>query len=298
MTLTELRYIIALAQEKHFGRAADACFVSQPTLSVGIQKLEKELGAAIFERCNNQVSITPFGEEVINKAKKIISETVELQDLAVAHKDQLRGVLKLGAIYTIGPYLFPALIPQLHKLAPQMPVAIQEDFTGNFRDKLRLGEVDVVILALPFNEPGIVTLPLYDEPFMVLLPEGHSWQKKKAINPADLANENVLLLGQGHCLRDQVMQACPDCHRTISDQNYVGSSLETLRYMVTSGLGMTVLPATAAKSENARPFTKPSPQRRVALAWRKSFTRPKVIDVLRKAVLACELAGISKIKVK
>ncbi len=299
MTLTELRYIIAVAKEKHFGRAADACFVSQPTLSVAIKKLEDELGAALFERCNNEIKVTPFGEQIITQAQKVMHEAAILKDMATIQKDQLTGLLRLGAIYTIGPYLFPALIPQLKKLAPKMPIAIQEDFTENFRLKLRQGEVDVVILSLPFTEPGIVTLPLYNEPFVVLLPDTHAWHKKKVINPNALAKENMLLLGQGHCLREQILSVCYDCRHTINEQHYIGSSLETLRYMVASGLGITVLPITAAHPTNEqktqlsyRPFTQPPPQRQIVLAWRKTFPRPKVIDVLRKAVLACKLEGI------
>jgi LysR family hydrogen peroxide-inducible transcriptional activator len=299
MTLTELRYIIAVAQEKHFGRAADACFVSQPTLSVAVKKLEDELGCALFERCNNEIKITPFGEQIIAQAQKVMAEATVLKDMAAISKDQLTGVLRLGAIYTIGPYLFPTLIPQLKKLAPKMPIAIQEDFTENFRSKLRQGEVDVVILSLPFTEPGIVTLPLYNEPFVVLLPSTHPWQKQKTIDPNALAEENMLLLGQGHCLRDQILSVCYHCRNTITDQHYIGSSLETLRYMVASGLGVTVLPITAAQSKNTkkepltyRNFSKPQPKRQIVLAWRKTFPRPKVIDVLRKAVLACKLEGI------
>jgi len=299
MTLTELRYIVAVAQEKHFGRAADACFVSQPTLSVGVKKLEEELGAALFERCNNEIKITPFGKQIVAQAQKVLAEAATLKDLAAIDKDHLNGVLRLGAIATVGPYIFPTLIPQLKKLAPRMPVAIQEDLTDNFRVKLRQGEVDIVILALPFAEPGIVTLPLYNEPFVALLPAAHRWQKLKHINPNDLAEEQMLLLGQGHCLREQILSVCYDCKDTITDHHYTGSSLETLRYMVASGLGVTVMPITAIhanppekKQLDYRPFSKPQPQRQVALAWRKTFPRPKVIDVLRKAILACKLAGI------
>lgn len=303
MTLTELRYIIAVAKEMHFGRAADACFVSQPTLSVGVRKLEEELGSPLFERCNTNITVTPFGQQIIAQAQKVMTEVTLLKDMAAVGKDQLKGVLRLGAIYTVGPYLFPALIPQLHKLAPKMPIVIQEDFTANFREKLLLGEVDVVILALPFTEPGILTLPLYEEPFVVVLPETHPWEKKKSIDPAALTEENVLLLGQGHCFRDQILQACPDCQGTITEKHYIGSSLETLRYMVASGLGLTVFPVTAMNNYHnkknhviSRPFDKPVPTRRIALVWRKSFPRPEVIDVLRKAIFACELENIVKIK--
>lgn len=295
MTLTELRYILAVAQEKHFGKAAEVCFVTQPTLSLGVRKLEEELGAALFERYNNGVKLTAFGEQIVAQAKRVLHEATVLKDLAIHHKDPLKGVLRLGAIYTVGPYLFPHLIPALQKLAPDMPIAVQEDFTENFRDKLRNGEVDVVILALPFSEPNIQTLTLYDEPMVILLPEKHSWHKKKQIAPTELATEKVLLLGQGHCLRDQILQVCPACRTTIAENHYVGSSLETLRYMVLSGLGLTVLPLSAARTENlgkkspliVREFTKPVPKRTIALAWRKSFARPQVINILKQAIHTC-----------
>lgn len=294
MTLTELRYILAVAKERHFGRAAEACFVSQPTLSIAVRKLEEQFGAALFERCNNTIKITPFGTQVIARAQKVMAEVTALNDIVTSHKDPLKGVLRLGAILTVGPYLFPALIPQLQQLAPQMPIAIQEDFTESFRTKLLQGEVDVVILALPFSDPAITTLPLYEEPFVVLMPKTHPWHKKKAINPVELTNENILLLSQGHCFREQILQLCPDCHSTITEQHYIGSSLETLRYMVASGLGLTVLPATAADISHeqsnliCRPFSKPIPHRQIALAWRKSYPRPQVIETLRQAIFACK----------
>lgn len=296
MTLTELRYIVAVAREKHFGRAAESCFVSQPTLSVGVKKLEEELGNVIFERINNEIKITVFGEQIIAQAERILAEAATLKDLAHHYKNPLVGPLRLGAIYTVGPYLFPDLIPQLKKLAPQMPVIIQEDFTENFRHKLRTGNVDVVILSLPFTETGINTLTLYDEPFVVLLPSDHIWHRKKSIAATDLAKQTVLMLGQSHCLRDQILQVCPGCQRSIHEEQYIGSSIETLRYMVVSGLGLTVLPLSAAQTNITasplitKPFKQPIPCRRIALAWRKSFPRPQVINVLKKAITTCELS--------
>lgn len=299
MTFTELRYIIALAQEKHFGRAAQACNVSQPTLSISIKKIEEALGSALFERFNNDIKLTEFGERIVEQAKKIILEVTILKDMACHHKDQLKETLRIGAIYTIGPYLFPLLIPELIKIAPQMPVAIQEDFTENFRLKIKQGEVDVVILALPFQEPGIVTMPLYKEPFVALIPAQHEWNSRKAINPHDLAEQKLLLLGEGHCFRDQVLSACDNCQNTMQEQDYIGSSLETIRYMVASGLGVTVLPITASNAKqnekkllSYKPFIGVPPQRQVVLAWRKTFPRPKVIDAVRQAILACKLQGV------
>lgn len=306
MTLAELKYILAVAQEKHFGRAASVCFVSQPTLSVAVRKLEEELGVVLFERGAHDVRITAIGEQIIAQAQKVLEEASMIKDLAQGGKQQLKGVLRLGAIYTIGPYLFPHLIPQLQQLAPEMRLEIQEDFTGNFRSKLRQGEVDVAILSLPFTETGIVTLPLYDEPFVVLMPAAHPLQEAAAVTAQQLAKERLLLLGEGHCFREQVLRACPDCltgeANPISSATVAGSSLETIRHMVASGLGCTVLPITAASTDiyaknilAVKPFVSPTPKRRIALAWRSSFPRPQVIDVLAAAVNACELAGIEQL---
>jgi len=301
MTLTEFRYIVALARERHFGRAAEACFVSQPTLSVGIRKLEEELGIAIFERSANDVSVTPVGEQIVEQASRVLEETAAIKMLAQQGKDPLSGPLRLGAIYTIGPYLLPHLIPVLHKKAPNMPLLIEENFTARLSEQLKQGTLDAIIISLPFEEPGIVTQALYDEPFEVVLPAGHAWCNKKSIKADDLAQESLLLLGAGHCFRDQVMQVCPALNRFSATASSIqktleGSSLETIRHMVASGAGITVLPCTAVGSSRKessllafRPFSKPVPVRRVALAWRKSFPRPKALEVLRKAVLSCDL---------
>src|SRR5690606_6529275 len=179
MTLTELRYIVTLAQEQHFGHAAERCHVSQPTLSVGVKKLEEELGVLLFERTKS--------------AERVLEEAMTIRELASAGKDQLSAPLKVGAIYTIGPYLFPHLVPQLHRVAPQMPLYIEEDYTHNLRDKLRTGELDAIIVALPFNEPDILTKPLYDEPFSLLIPADHPWASRSHVSLDDL-DDNPLLL--------------------------------------------------------------------------------------------------------
>ena len=182
MTLTELRYIVTLAQEQHFGHAAERCHVSQPTLSVGVKKLEDELGVLIFERSKSAVRVTPVGEAIVAQAQKVLEQAQGIRELAQAGKNQLTAPLKVGAIYTVGPYLFPHLIPQLHRVAPQMPLYIEENFTHVLRDKLRNGELDAIIIALPFHEADVLTLPLYDEPFYVLMPSEHPWTKKDTID--------------------------------------------------------------------------------------------------------------------
>lgn len=173
MTLTELKYIVTLAQERHFGRAAEKCFVSQPTLSVAIKKLEGELDVAIFERSKSSVSVTPLGERIVAQAQRVLEEARTIKELANSGKDQLSSPMKLGAIFTIGPYLFPHLVPQIHQQAPTMPLYLEENYTGVLRRQLRDGELDAIIVALPFTEPDVLTRPLYDENFVVVLPKNH-----------------------------------------------------------------------------------------------------------------------------
>ena len=303
MTLTELRYIVALARERHFGRAAEKCFVSQPTLSVAVKKLEDELGIALFERGGSEVTVTPVGARVVEQAQRVIEEASTIKHIAAQGKDELAGSLRFGAIYTIGPYLMPQLIPLLHKRAPQMPLLIQENYTHRLAELLKTGELDVVVLSLPFAEAGICTHAVYDEPFRVLMPASHPWSKKTRIPTADLCRENLLLLSAGNCFREQVLQTCSGIERATNDamqQTLEGSSLETIRHMVASGVGITVLPATAAEGRTidtrltaVRPFAAPAPTRRVALAWRRSFPRVRAVEAVRQAILACKLPGVT-----
>lgn len=306
MTLTELKYVLAVARERHFGRAAEACFVSQPTLSVAIKKLEEELGVTLFERGSGELSITPAGERVAEQAALIFELVDGIKDLAAEAKDDLQGPLKLGAIYTIAPYLLPELIPQLHERAPHMPLLLEENYTRVLTEKLKKGELDAMIVATPVEDPSLLALPLYEEPFVVAVPAGHAWKKKKAIASDELEQESLLLLGSGHCFRDQVLKVCPALNRSASDglqKTLESSSLETIRHMVASGMGTTVLPCTATRLHSSsdsllayRPFTKPAPTRVVSLAWRKSFPRPRAIEMVRQAVLAANLQCVEKIR--
>ncbi|AOU98435.1 LysR family transcriptional regulator [Acidihalobacter yilgarnensis] len=296
MTLTELRYVVALARERHFGRAAASSFVSQPTLSVAVKKLEDELGTPLFERGGAEVTPTPLGEQVVEYAQAILEQVEGIRNLARGHADPLQGVLRLGAIYTVGPYLLPQLIPNLHDTAPLMPLLIEEGFTADLRRRLKQGELDAIIVALPFDEPGVTVRPLYEEPFVALLPSAHPLSAQSQLPLEALAGEDLLLLGPGHCLRDQILTACPACARPSGsaqgESHLAGSSLETLRHMVASGLGVTILPCTAAGAERyadrliaVRRLSDPVPHRRVALAWRSSFPRPGAIEVLTRAIL-------------
>jgi LysR family hydrogen peroxide-inducible transcriptional activator len=292
MTLNELRYIVAVAQERSFGRAAAKCFVSQPALSVAIQKLEEELGAPLFERGKNEVTATPVGARVVEQAQKVLEEAARIRELAQAGRNQLAGKLKLGVIYTVAPYLLPDLIPALHRRAPQMPLEIEENLTENLETALKSGRIDAAIIALPFNPPGVTTEFLYEEPFQVVVPLGHKWAKRKSIAPDELPSEHTILLNVGHCFRDQVLDACPELNRNDTQVTRT-SSLETVRNMVASGLGVSVLPRDALTPKYHSqlvvpvPFTRPTPSRRVALAYRKSFPRPAAIAAIREAVIEC-----------
>ena len=301
MTLTELKYVVALAQERHFGRAAQKCFVTQPTLSLALAKLEDELGVRLFERNKNEVLVTPMGEAIVDQARRVLDEVGKISSLAKGAQDQLAGALRLGVIPTIGPYLLPELVPNLRRRAPDMPLAIEENFTGNLVPMLRDGEIDVAIVALPFTVPGVKTRALYEEPFSVVVPEGHAWAKKKRVRPDELSGENLLVLNAGHCFREQVLEACPGQSNTASPEGRSGSSLETIRNMVASGLGVSVLPATALQPRYVNklvteiPFTDPAPSRKVAIAWRASFPRPKAVEAVAQAVLDVKLGCLRKL---
>ena len=303
MTITYLRYLVALARERHFGRAAERCRVSQPTLSVAIKKLEEELGVLLFERAANEVRITEVGQRIVTQAEKALVDVDHIHEIASSGRNPLIGSLRMGVIYTVGPYLLPHLIPKVHHHAPQMPLIIQENYTARLVDSLKRAELDVIIVSLPLAEPGIVTQPLYDEPFRVLLPARHPWVQQKEITPGMLADEQLLLLGAGNCFRDQVLEVCPECQNGNGLQRTLeGSSLETIRHMVATGLGVTVLPSTAAdglESNNPlmaiRPFARPEPVRRVVLAWRVTYPRAGVVDMLRMAILDSSLPGVHPI---
>ena len=296
MTLTELRYIVAVARELHFGRAAEACHVSQPTLSVAIKKLEDELGVKLFERRQHDVSITPIGQRVVEQARIVLEESETIRHLAQEGRDDLKGQLRLGIIYTIGPYLLPKLIPQVHKQAPELKLLIEEHFTEQLTEKLRAGELDVIVISLPYSVPGVVTRPVYREPFVVAMPSDHPLVRKKNIQAQDLTDDTLLLLSAGNCFREQVVNVCPGCVGSYSGENSIqktleGSSIETIRHMVGSGAGVTVLPCTsAANGDNLqgllefRPFTEPVPYRDVAIAYRKTYPRTRAIDLVAGAI--------------
>jgi LysR family hydrogen peroxide-inducible transcriptional activator len=309
MTLTELRYIVAVARERHFGRAAADCHVSQPTLSVAIRKLEEELGVRLFERRVSEIALTDIGERVVEQAKRVLQEAEAVREVARLGRDPLSAPLRLGTIYTIGPYLLPVLVRQLLRRAPQMPLLLSENFTVRLVEAVRNGQIDVAILAAPVPDNGLLMGPVYDEPFVVAVPRRHAWSRRRSVSSADLATETMLLMGSGHCFRDQVLDVCPELSRggdanDARQRTFEGSSLETIRQMVASGIGITVMPKTAIPARVSRqslvayvPFRHPPPVRRVVLVWRRSFNRLAAVETLRRAILDCPLNGVDKLDV-
>lgn len=303
MTLTELRYIAAVAKEKQFSKAAKACFVSQPTLSLGIKKLEEELGVLLFERNHQELVITPIGQKIVDQAKKVLKDVVYIKDLAKLEQDQLSEPLKLGAIHTVGPYLFPDLLPVVKENAPQLPLLVEENYSWKLTKKLKQGEIDVAIVSLPYDEPGIEYEVLYEEPFVILVPSSHPLAISDRISVKQLAKEKILLLGQEHCFREQVMRLCPDCFidKTDSDNidnTFESSSLETIRFMVAGGVGVTIVPRMSACADryaqrliSIKHFAGIEPSRKIVLAWRKNFPRQEAIDMMAQCIRECSLGG-------
>ena len=320
MTLTELKYIVAVAREKHFGKAAEACFVSQPTLSLAIKKLEDELEVKLFERSSGEVSVTALGEEIVRQAQAVLESAAQIKEIAKRGKDPLAGALKLGVIYTIGPYLLPELVRQIITHTPQMPLMLQENFTVRLLEMLRTGEIDCAILAEPFPDTGLAVAPLYDEPFLAAVPATHPLAKQAEVTSEQLRDETMLLLGNGHCFRDHVLEVCPEFARFSSQaegirKSFEGSSLETIKHMVAAGMGVTLVPrlsvpqaalcATDGKPRSDEAHVRylpvndehggPPPTRRVVLVWRRSFTRYEAIAALRNAIYACDLPGVTRL---
>lgn len=301
MTLTELRYIVAVAQEKHFGRAAQRCFVSQPTLSIAIKKLEEELGLALFDRSSNEVMTTDAGQRIVVQARRVLEEADRIKLMANQEQSELEGIFKLGLIFTIAPYLLPKLILSLREMAPEMPLQLDENYTDVLKESLKRGDLDAIVVAEPFVETGLETIPLYDEPFFVIVPKGHAFEQLDEVTPKQLGEERVLLLTEGNCMRDNVLASCQELASRQKIQglsnSIQGSSINTIRHMVASGLGISVMPATAL-TENDHllfsiiPFTSPIPERRVVLASRRNFVRPKALRMIKSAILASQLTGV------
>jgi LysR family hydrogen peroxide-inducible transcriptional activator len=293
MNLRDLQYLVALAETGHFGEAAARCHVSQPTLSAQIKKLEEYLGVPLFERQPRKVSLTEAGRRIVERARRITREAEDIRELARASRDPLSGKLRVGLIPTIAPYLLPRVAVKLHRKLPKLSLMLYEYQTAVLLQKLNDGELDLAILALPADTGGLETRSLFAESFVVAMPRKHALAARKRLKPADLAGEKILLLEEGHCLRDQALEVCGTV-AISEEQDFRATSLETLRQMVASGLGITLLPRLAAEGPIAgarglefRPFAPPPPSRMVGAAWRKSTTREAAIqavcDVIRSA---------------
>ncbi len=286
MNLRDLRYLVALADERHFGRAAERCFVSQPTLSAQIRKLEEYLGVTLVERQPKRVSLTETGEKVVERARRLLLEADAIVEVAKTDRDPLAGTLRLALIPTVGPYLLPEIARRLKRALPRLKLMLYEYQTAPLLEKLRDGELDLGILALPVPTDGLATAELYEEPFTLAVPADHPLAARDRVKVADLEGEKLLLLEDGHCLRDQALEVCSRIG-VGEDGDYRATSLETLRQMVAAGHGVTLLPELAAAAPvgtarglKAKPFAKPAPSRTIGAVWRKSTTRSKAIEAV------------------
>jgi LysR family hydrogen peroxide-inducible transcriptional activator len=290
LKLKDLRYLVAVADLRHFGRAAARCFVSQPTLSAQLKKLEQSLGVQLIERAPHKVALTPAGEEIVARARRIIEASDEMVTLARSQRDPLAGRLRLALLPTIGPYLLPQVAPLIRTSLPRLELHLYEHQTVPMLEKLHAGELDLGILALPVALDGLEARELYREPFTVALPDGHALAGRAALRVADLKGERLLLLEDGHCLRDQALEVCSKVG-VREQQDFRATSLETLRQMVAAGAGVTLLPELAGRGayRNARgvalrPFAKPAPVRHIGAVWRKSSARRAAIEALCKLI--------------
>ena len=288
MKFSYLRYLVAFADEGSISHAAERCHVSQPTLSIALQNLEAELGVSLLERSKGHISLTELGYQVVAQARKTLDEAKRVELIAKLGNDPLYGEFRLGIIHTIGPYLLPELIKSLRSIAPKMHLYIEESMTSLLTDYLKYGTIDAAIIALPFDVTGIITHPLYDETFQVIVPNGHPWENRTSISSLEVRNEKVLVLKAGNCFRDQVLDACPEISHAESAMRQ-GHSIESIRCMVATGSGISVLPVSALAGPfnsplvKAIPFSAPEPSRRVALAWRRGYARPEAINALLDA---------------
>lgn len=295
MNLRDLKYIIAVAETRHFGKAAERCFVSQPTLSGQIRKLEDELGVAIFERTNRSVEITPVGEEIVTHARQMMEQADAIVQLAQARHDPLAGPLRIGAIPTLSPYLMPLILEPLKKQLPQIKLVLSEELTDTLLKRLRNHEIDAALLATPENDADLEVMPLFDEPFWVAYPRKHDFYAKDRIGLRDLRNQNLLLLAEGHCLADQAMDVCRIKQRQTRGEmaDLRAASLETLIQLVGAGYGITLVPALALRASwmtgsgvVAQALAMGDASRRVSLVFRRSFPRRAALEALAGIIVA------------
>lgn len=300
VNLRDLRYLVALADERHFGRAAERCYVSQPTLSAQIRKLEEYLGVALVERQPKRVSLTETGAKIVERARRLLLEADAIVEVAKTDRDPLAGPLRLALIPTVGPYLLPEIARPLKRALPRLKLMLYEYQTGPLLERLRDGELDLGILALPVAADGLATAELYEEPFTLAVPASHPLAGRERVRVADLEGETLLLLEDGHCLRDQALEVCSRIGLG-EEGDYRATSLETLRQMVAAGHGVTLLPQLAAATPvgaarglKVKPFAKPAPSRTIGAVWRKSTTRRRAIDTVIATIRAAMKQETSK----
>ncbi len=283
MNLRDLRYLVAVAEHKHFGRAAEACFVSQPTLSTQLKKLEETLGVTLIERTNRQVMLSPAGEQIVAQAQKVLREVNTLTGMAEQHRDPLGGDFRLGVIPTVAPYLLPKILSPMRKAFPNLRLQLIEAQTAPLTRMLKQGDLDALLLALPLNEENIRELALFKEPFLFAASKQHPKAKQKSVALEDLKDEQVLLLEDGHCLRDQALDVC-NTHRAVENTNFRATSLETLRQMVAADIGITLMPELAVLNRQSQvrylPFRGQTPHRVIGLCWRTTSTRGALLEQL------------------
>ena len=295
MNLRDLKYLIALADLRHFGKAADACFVSQPTLSTQVRKLEEELGVTLVERAPRKVMLTATGQDVVQRARRIVADVEQMREAARRSKDPESGSLRLGVFPTLAPYLLPHVVPQLRERFPQLELLLVEEKSDVLLQHLREGRLDAALLALPVHDEQLHCEFLFDEPFVLAAPHGHELASRTSLRMDELSDETLLLLEDGHCLRDQALDVC----RLSGAQEKSGfraTSLETLRQMVAAGVGVTLLPALSVRAPIVQPanirlvkFDEPPPSRRIALVWRKSSAMEAFLQQL-----AAEVGGLAR----
>lgn len=299
MTLSQLRYLVAVAEERHFGRAARRCFVSQPTLSAQIRKLEEHLDVVLFERTNKSVDITPLGQAAADRARRVLEEVDTLRELARGARAPLSGCLRMGIIPTLCPYLLPWMLPALGEDYPQLDLQVVEDLTDNVTRMLLRHEVECILVAIPEELPGSIQVPLFDEPFRVACPRGHSLAEADAVSVQELVAENLLYVAEGHCLRDQTIAVCGAEGRRQANRSgaFRGASLETLRRMVAAGMGFTLMPELAVDGTAPeggvvfRPL-QGAAVRRIALVYRESYPLPRDMQLLARTIVSGLPAGV------
>lgn len=292
MNLRDLRYLVAVAEHRHFGRAARACYVSQPTLSTQIKKLEEYLGAQLVERNRRRVLLTPLGEQLAQRARGILAQVDDLVSTARAQGEPMTGEVRIGVIPTAGPYLLPHVVPRIREAYPELRLILREDLTDRLVEQLRAGTLDGAIMARPVADDSLSSATLCAEPFYLAVPRGHELDRSERVAMSELASVDLMLLEEGHCLRQQALEVCRNSDAEEAE-SFRGTSLETLRQMVVAGAGLTLLPALAAASSSHGPdranltlraFEEPAPSRELALYWRTGCARTLTLQEITQAV--------------